>query len=73
MEADLDLADKADNLIKQLKDTINRSYSLAITREKNPTRLGARPKEPGNKSNAYPTVPTTLEEEVAPAPDRTQD
>ena len=36
----------------------------------------ARPKEcpePGNKSNAYPTMPTTLEEEVAPAPDRTQD
>ena len=73
LEADLDLADKADNLIKQLKDTIKRSYSNAKTREINPTRLGARPKEPGNKSNAYPTVPTTLEEEVAPTPDRTQD
>ena len=76
MVADLDLADKAENLISQLEDTIKRSYVLAKAREVNPTWLVARPKEcpePGNKSNAYPTVPTALEEEVTPTPDRTQD
>ena len=76
MEADLNLADKAEDLISQLEDTIKRSYVLAKAREANPTWLGARPKErpePGNKSNTYSTVPTTLEEEAAPAPDRTQD
>ena len=72
LEADLDLADKAEELIKQLEYTIKRSYVLAKTMEANPTGLGARPKErpePGNESKVYPT----LEEEAAPAPDRTQD
>ena len=72
LEADLDLADKAEELIKQLEYTIKRSYVLAKTRESNPTGLGARTKErpePGKESKVYPT----LEEEAAPAPDRTQD
>ena len=34
--------------------------------------MGARPREPGYQSNAYPTVPTTLEEEVTPAPGKTE-
>ena len=54
LEADLNLADKAEDLINQLKDTIKRSYILAKTREATPTGLGARPNEhpgPGNESN----------------------
>ena len=34
--------------------------------------MGARPRKPGYKSNAYPTLPTTLEEEVTPASGRTE-
>ena len=63
---------KAKNLIKQLKNTLKRSYDLAKTKVANPSRLGARPKEPGYKSNAYPAVSTTLEEEVTPASGRTK-
>ena len=69
---DAKLYTKAKDLIKQLKNTLKRSYDLAKTKVSNPIRLGARPKEPGYKSNAYPTVPTTLEEEVTPAPGRTE-
>ena len=45
LEADLNLADKAEDLINKLEDTIKRSYVLAKAREANPTWLGARPKE----------------------------
>ena len=62
LEDDLNFADKAEGLVRQLEDTIKRSYVLAITKISDPTRLGARPK-------VYPT----LEEEAAPAPERTQD
>ena len=72
MEADPSLAEKAENLIKQLKNTIKRSYAPAKMKELNLIRLGARPKEPGYRSNAYPSVPTTLEEEVTPTPGRTE-
>ena len=72
MEGDIKLSDKAENLIKQLKNPIKRSYALAKTKALNPIRLGARPKEPGYRSNAYPSVPTTLEEEVTPTPGRTE-
>ena len=54
LEADLNLADKAEDLISQLKDTKKRSYVLAKTREANPIGLGASLKEhpePGNESN----------------------
>ena len=69
---DVKLYTKAKNLIKQLKNTLKRSYDRAKTKVSNPTRLGARPKEPGYKSNSYPTGPTTLEEEVTSAPVRTE-
>ena len=45
LETDLNLADKAEELIRQLEYTIKRSYVLAKTREANPTGLGAIPKE----------------------------
>ena len=62
----------AKDLIKQLKNTLKRSYNLAKPKVANPNRLGARPKESGYKSNAYPAIPTTLEEEVTPASGRTE-
>ena len=37
----------AKDLIKQLKNTLKRSYNLAKPKVANPNRLGARPKEPG--------------------------
>ena len=51
---------------------MKRSYALTKSKVANPNGLGARPREPGYQSNAYPTVPTTLEEEVEPAPGRTE-
>ena len=70
LEADLDLADKAEDLIRQLEDTIKRSYVLALTKISDPTRLGARPKDNYiANQKMYPT----LEEEAAPAPERTKD
>ena len=56
------------DLLKQMKNTMKRSYALAKTQLANPKRLGARPRKPGYQSNAYPTVPTTLEEAVTPTP-----
>ena len=72
LEADIRLLKQAGDLMKQLKNTLKRSYDLAKEKALNPIRLGARPREPGYKSNAYPTVPTTLEEEVTSVPGRTE-
>ena len=75
LEPNLDLADQAEDLIKQLEWTIKSSFILAEAREADPTRLGARPKaspEPGNDSGMYPNV-ATLKEAAATSPDRTQD
>ena len=73
MAADLVFADKAEDLIRQLKDIIKRSYVLAITKISDPNRLGARPKErpePGYDSGMYPDL-QTLEEVAETTPDRT--
>ena len=68
LEADASLVIQARELMKQLKNTLKRSYNLAKDKALNPIRLGARPEEPGYRSNAYPSVPTTLEEEVSLTP-----
>ena len=70
-EDDLNFADKAEGLVRQLEDTIKRSYDLAITKVSDPTSLGARPKDTyiASHQKMYPT----LEEEAAPAPERTRD
>ena len=51
---------------------MKRSNTLTKSNIANPKGLGARHREPGYQSNAYPTVPTTQEEEVTPAPCRTE-
>ena len=58
--------------MKQMKNEMKRSYTLTKTQTANPKGLGARPKNPGHSSNAYPTLPTTLEETVASGPGRTE-
>ena len=70
LEEELDFADKAEGLVRRLEDTIERSYVRAISKVSDPTRLGARPKD---KFIARQKVYPTLEEEAAPAPNRTQD
>ena len=67
-EDDLNFADRAEGLVKQLEDTIKRSYDLAITKLSDPTNLGARPKDTYIASHQ-----PSLEEEAAPAPERTKD
>ena len=58
--------------MKHMKNEIKRSYTLTKTQAANPKGLGARPRKPGHSSNAYPTLPTTLEETVASEPGRTE-
>ena len=51
---------------------MKRSYTLTKTQVANPKGLGAKPRKTGYSSNAYPTLPTTLEETVATGPSRTE-
>ena len=44
-ENELTFADKAENLVKDLEDTMKRSLTLAVKKLSDPTSLGARPKD----------------------------
>ena len=104
LEDDLTFADRAEDLVRELQDTIKRSYALALAKVLDPSSLGARPKDTyiyknqtkqihnaglnqssdtaqetrsrqaetsASHQKIYPQCP--LEEEAAPAPERTVD
>ena len=55
-----------------MKNEMKRYYTLTKTQAANPRGLGAKARKNGHSSNAYPTLPTTLEETVASEPGRTE-
>ena len=45
LEDDLTFADRAEDLVRELQDTIKRSHALALAKVSDPSSLGARPKD----------------------------
>ena len=44
-ENELEFADKAESLVRELEDTMKRSLTLAVKKLSDPVNLGARPKD----------------------------
>ena len=51
---------------------MKRSYTLTKTQAANPRGLGAKARNKRESSNAYPTLPITLEETVVSGTGRTE-
>ena len=57
LEDDLTFADKAEDLVRELQDTIKRSYALALAKVSDPSSLGARPKDTYIYKNQTKQIP----------------
>ena len=72
LEVDARVLKVATDLMKHMKNEMKRSYTLTKTQAANPRGLGAKARNKRESSNAYPTLPITLEETVVSGTGRTE-